>query len=484
MVNLILNNTFQGLAAFLLSFTLTFLLLPSVHKIALSKGWVDYPEIRKIHIHPIPVIGGIVMLIAFLLCAFIFLRSYNMYGLYAAAVIVGITGFIDDRRRLNHKWKFLGQIIAALCLVYLYKIKLATFGDILSFGHISLGYASVVMTIFCIVGVVNSVNMIDGIDGLAGGITTISLMAFATLAYYNGQQELFIICLLLAGTVLAFLLFNWHPASLFMGDGGSLFLGFMLAFLALATTQPYGSKIPPAAALLILAVPIGDTITIIIKRMLAGKSPFKADKYHLHHILIRFGFNTRSTVIIILTITSVLTSIALFGTFYNVQEKYLFFVFLIYYLSYLTASFRIKKILRIKIRLTNTRGWQYSKKSDLNLKFRESKNHNNGKPRNENPFSCCIEYKKQDSTCSLVDISGGGLCIKSTEHFFDGQKIKVKIKVQGLNSKNGLLLPSEIICTKKENGHYRYGIQFKETDDDKTQRLKEYLSYCHICNDN
>jgi UDP-GlcNAc:undecaprenyl-phosphate GlcNAc-1-phosphate transferase len=191
------------------------------------------------------------------------------------------------------------------------------------------------VTVFCMVGVINAFNMIDGLDGLAGGVSLISYLSFAFLSYFSGQSELMFLSLALAGAVAGFLVFNWHPARLFMGNAGSFPLGFSLAYLSVAITQRQGSPVQPTAPLLILAVPLVDTIMVIFRRLAKRKSPFVADKNHLHHIMIKMGLGEKKVVVLILLLTLVLSVLAVLGSVAGLPDYYLFVVFLFYCVGYL-----------------------------------------------------------------------------------------------------------------------------------------------------
>ena len=187
----------------------------------------------------------------------------------------------------------------------------------------------------CVVGVTNSINLIDGLDGLAGGLSFIAFIFFAIHASFTRNDTLMLLNLALAGAVLGFLRFNWYPSILFMGDAGSLCLGFSLSFMALALTQGKTPWMSPVAALLILAVPITDTIIVMVKRIVHGQSPFKPDMHHLHHIFLRYGIGRARAVRVILAISVMLGSFSLLGPLYGFSDSSQFSLFVLYFLIYL-----------------------------------------------------------------------------------------------------------------------------------------------------
>jgi UDP-GlcNAc:undecaprenyl-phosphate/decaprenyl-phosphate GlcNAc-1-phosphate transferase len=188
--------------------------------------------------------------------------------------------------------------------------------------------------------------MIDGLDGLAGGICLTVFASFAALSYIYGQPVFMFLSLAICGSLAGFLIFNWPPAKLFMGDAGSLFLGFAAGFMSIALTQGEGSLITPVTPLLILAVPIVDTITMMTKRILKKKNPFFADNRHLHHILLKIGFTKGQAVAVIILISVFFSILAISGNIFNIPEYYLFSFFMAYFLFYFAASFFIKKLVK------------------------------------------------------------------------------------------------------------------------------------------
>jgi UDP-GlcNAc:undecaprenyl-phosphate GlcNAc-1-phosphate transferase len=300
---------------------------------------------RKMHNIPKPLVGGIGMILIVSLSSIIFVppENLNLRGYYSAVILLGIVGFMDDFSDLHYSWKFFAQVLAAAIMINYSKTSLISFGNILSTGDLTLSsYLIPPVTVFCTMGVINAFNMMDGLDGLAGGVSLIAFVSFSILAFINGQIEMMLLCLALTGSVLGFLKYNWHPAMLFMGDAGSFFLGFSLAFLSIAITQGGFGKVPPVAALLILAVPIADTLTVMLKRMIRGKSPFFADKTHLHHILMKFGLKVKGCVLAIFTLSVIFSSIAILGTIFKFPEYYMFYIFAVFFVTYFIAMFSVK----------------------------------------------------------------------------------------------------------------------------------------------
>lgn len=305
---------------------------------------MDQPDNhRKIHNSPKPRVGGLAMLMALSFSSILFVppSAINLRGYYSAVMLLGIIGFLDDFSDLHYRWKFIAQILAATIMIHYGRNTLMSFGNLLSFGSIEFGIYFAPVTIFCTVGVINAVNMIDGLDGLAGGISLIAIISFAVLAYINEQYGLFMLGIALSGAVIGFLRYNWYPSKAFMGDAGSFFLGFSLAFLAIGATQAKyddANFVPPIAALLILAVPVVDTLTVITKRLIKGKNPFSPDTRHFHHMLMKHGLSARGAVICILLLSLFFAVIAVGGSIFMVSEYILFIIFSVYFASYFLVS--------------------------------------------------------------------------------------------------------------------------------------------------
>ncbi len=332
----------------LTSVVISLLLLPRLAHIASRIGLLDHPNLRTVHNNPKPLVGGIGMVVAVAASCMLFVPLAGLRGFWAGVILLVIVGFLDDFKELDHRWKFVAQMVAGLMMILFSRVLLVSFGKIISMEPLSVSSYAFTATLFCVVGVVNAINMIDGLDGLAGGVSLVGFVSFAVLSYLGGQWGLFLINVAIIGALIGFLRYNWHQALLFMGDAGSLFLGFSLAFMAIALTQGPEATARPIAPLLILAMPIADTVTVMVKRVLGGNSPFCADKQHLHHIFMRLGLSKRGSVLAISGLSVFFATVAVLGEVYQLSEQALFAFFSIAYLSYFLSSFHIKKIVRVK----------------------------------------------------------------------------------------------------------------------------------------
>lgn len=308
---------------------LSLVLTPLVRWFAVRIGAVDIPNERKIHEHPIPRLGGVAIFAAFNLTLLLFVSPIAIFSdpflrvtqhwwtqfLVASAIIIAV-GIFDDMRPLGAKVKFLIQVVAALVAFSQgYKIEqIGLPGGI----QLDLGLWSIPVTVLWIVGITNAFNLIDGLDGLAGGVALISTLTLGGVAVLNQHLELVLVCSALAGSLLGFLRYNLRPASIFLGDSGSLFLGFTLAIMSITTTHKATAAASVLIPLLAFGVPIADTVLAMMRRFLRathvvdtnekgklrffylrGQGMFEADRDHVHHRLMQLGINHRNAVLIL-----------------------------------------------------------------------------------------------------------------------------------------------------------------------------------------
>jgi UDP-GlcNAc:undecaprenyl-phosphate GlcNAc-1-phosphate transferase len=296
-------------------FIAAILLTPLVKKLAFVIGATDKPNHRKVHQQIMPRLGGLAIFISFLI-GVILIQPSDSYLRWAlqvdgsihipiiiGSIIIILTGVFDDVKEISPRVKLLGQVIAALLVVVIGEVRVEfinlPFGGVLDFG-----YLSIPITMIWIIGITNAINLIDGLDGLAGGVSTIALFTIAGMAYTFGNPYVMVMALILAVSSLGFLVYNFHPAKIFMGDTGALFLGFMIAVLSLLGFKgvTFVSLVIPV---IILGVPISDTLFAIVRR-LVNKQPLSApDKSHLHHCLLRIGYTHRQTVLLIYAMSAV-----------------------------------------------------------------------------------------------------------------------------------------------------------------------------------
>ena len=310
---------YKYIIPFLAAFILTFIQMPFTIKIAKKKGFLDVPkDERRVHKKPIPVGGGIAMVISVSILMVYFLPiNKNLILTLIASLIIAISGLYDDKEGLSPKLKFLFQILAAVILI-IGGMKIEFFTNPFD-SHdalLILNILSIPVTIFWVCGITNTINLIDGLDGLASGVSMICAISMFFITYKMGRYDVSLICVLVAGACLGFLPFNFNPAKIFMGDTGALYLGFMLSYISISGFLKQAAILMIFVPVLILGVPVFDTAFAMVRRKLSGKSMVEADKGHLHHRLLKMGLNQRQTVVILYSIS------AIFGILANLISRF------------------------------------------------------------------------------------------------------------------------------------------------------------------
>ena len=303
------------------TFLLTFLMFPVFIKFFKRRNFLDDPGGRKIHTARTPAMGGLPIFIGFCITILIWapfeVLSETKYVLSALSIMF-IIGFRDDLINLRAFQKLFGQILAALIIVTVCDIRLMSLYGLFGIGEIPIAL-SYILSIFTIIVITNAYNLIDGIDGLAGSVGVIASIFFGTWFFLNDQNSFALISFAFAGGLLAFLNFNWAPSKIFMGDTGSLLIGFFLSIVTIkfidtnSMLEPsefvFGGSIGTAMAVLIL--PLADTARVFVKRVAKGKSPMHPDRTHFHHILLRLGCNHAQSTGILVTVNIVFVLLAL-----------------------------------------------------------------------------------------------------------------------------------------------------------------------------
>ena len=333
------------LATLLLSLFITLSLVPLFRGLVVKLRAVDIPDARKMHQQPMPKTGGLAMAAGSLIPIILWVPpNFLLRPLLLSSAVIIAFGFLDDVIDLGFKAKFVAQFFAALIVVLYGGVKITSLGALLPDGLLLPGYISVPLTVFVIIGVTNAINLADGLDGLAGGISLLIFFCIGLLAYKCGDLVIALIAASLAGAIFGFLRFNTFPATVFMGDAGSQFLGFLAITLSLSLTQkniPYS----PLLLLLLLGFPVLDTLTVMLGRIYHGKSPFKADTNHFHHKMMRLGFYHNEAVLIIYIIQALLVCAAYIFRYYSdwwLLGGFIFFAVLVVLIFYLTSRYQWK----------------------------------------------------------------------------------------------------------------------------------------------
>jgi len=284
--------------ALVVAFVASILLTPIVKRLAYRIGAVDKPNYRKVHNHVMPRLGGLAIFIAFLMGIVIAQpMDDSMIAILIGSFVIVVTGILDDMFEITPKAKLIGQTVAAAIVIFFGGVQI-DFINLPFGGKLFFGYLSIPLTLIWIVGITNAINLIDGLDGLAAGVSSIALFTLATMAFIMSNVFVLVMALILAASTCGFLFYNFHPAKIFMGDTGALFLGFMISVLALLGFKnvAFVSLVIP---IVMLGVPISDTFFAIVRRLLNKQPPFSPDKSHLHHRLMSIGFTHRQTVLLI-----------------------------------------------------------------------------------------------------------------------------------------------------------------------------------------
>jgi len=304
--------THHVLAALAVALIISFIATPPVKRFAQRVGAIDVPEDnRRIHKVPIPRLGGLAIFIGFVISVVIWADiNREIQGVLLGALLIVSIGAIDDIVPLRSWQKLGGQIVAALIPIFWGGVVIDLISNPNIFAessYLPFGFMAIPLTVIWIVGITNAVNLIDGLDGLASGVTTIASLSIAYAAFISSGHEAAVLSMLaLAGGALGFLPFNFHPAKIFMGDSGALFLGFMLATLSIEGATKSATVIALIVPVLVLGVPIFDTAFAILRRMINKKPIMEADKDHLHHRIMAVGLGHKRAVLLLYGISGVM----------------------------------------------------------------------------------------------------------------------------------------------------------------------------------
>ncbi|MEF3192500.1 MAG: undecaprenyl/decaprenyl-phosphate alpha-N-acetylglucosaminyl 1-phosphate transferase [Campylobacterales bacterium] len=321
-------------------FVVTWIMIKLLIRIAPSVGLMDIPKQRSIHTKITPRGAGIGMFVAVALAHLLFLFEEIVRHpfTYTAIFAVFIVGLLDDHRDIRPKTKFF-VIFGAVCLLYVDGLTITSIGHF--FGYpIDLGWLALPFTFFAVSGFTNALNLTDGLDGLAGSISFIILAILAVIGYEHNDTMIVTLSLSFMAALLAFLLFNWNPASIFMGDSGSLTLGFVISLLSIKAL----AYIEPTSVFFIAALPIIDTLTVIIRRKRSGRPIFAPDKHHLHHVMLHFfRGDVKKTVIFLALLQLLYSLLGLNLTDYSHQHFTLLFFILNEVIFYILLEGMLKK---------------------------------------------------------------------------------------------------------------------------------------------
>lgn len=331
-------------SAYLFTYVLIWLAKP----IACKFGLVDQPNHRKLHEGSIPLVGGICVFVGISISALMLLPlSKEMFIYIILSGLMVVVGVIDDYKDISVKPRLFVQVSIALAMVFFIDYKLLSLGNIFSSSGVELGQFSILFTVLAVVGCINAFNMVDGIDGLVG---LLSLIAFSALAFllYRANVQWYALCIFFIGAIIAYLMFNLNwpikkYKKIFMGDAGSMLIGFSIIWLLCIGTQSSKPALAPVTALWIVAVPLIDMAAIMLRRIKKGDSPFKPDREHLHHIFMRAGATPKQTLLIISTLSLLMTCFGIYLE--HISETVSFVVFIITFMIYSYLLNHVWKVL-------------------------------------------------------------------------------------------------------------------------------------------
>ncbi len=339
------------------AFLITFYAIPVIIRVAQEKKLYDLPNERKIHKNPIPSLGGLGIFVGFTIALLISLKistapEFQYY--IAAALIIFFVGIKDDILDISPLKKFIGQLAAAAIIMFKGKLLITGMHGFLGIYQLDLTF-SYFLTFFAIAGIINAFNLIDGVDGLAGSVSFVTCTVFGVYFFLNQDYAYAILGFVMAGSILGFLIYNFSPAKIFMGDTGSMLLGIINAILVIhfiqtaSTGKAYVVTATPAIGFAILLMPLMDTLRVFAIRASRRRSPFSPDRNHLHHILLDKGFSHRQ-VAITMAVLTLISSIVGFS-FHELGVNVLFFSLVAFFLVGVSIIHTVggKKLSRMRV---------------------------------------------------------------------------------------------------------------------------------------
>jgi len=346
---------------YLAVFALTAFLIQVFRGPATQLGLIDRPGGRKMHDRAIPLIGGIAIFCALCFVILFFdgpIRKYS--SLFAGMGILLIAGILDDLHDISAKTKLAVQIFVAVLMTSWGGHTVTSLGNLFGSHEILLGPWSIPFTVLCTVGLINAINMIDGMDGLAGGIIIVALAWLVYAGNISGAVESVPLIMMLLAATGGFLIFNFRHrwrlcATVFLGDAGSMMLGFALSWFAVDVAQGSASPIAPISIAWILALPVFDTVGLMLRRMMKKQSPFSADREHLHHIFLRAGYSNNVTVNMLIVISAVMGGIGVIGWQLGIPEYILLIGMLAAFYGHIYFVMHAWRIMRALKRLRRWR---------------------------------------------------------------------------------------------------------------------------------
>jgi len=329
----------------------TMLGIKTLRPVAARVGLVDIPDNRKQHSGHIPLIGGLAIYAGLMAALLVFLPvSEKISYLLVTASCVMLAGLLDDIWGLSVGVRLVIQVAASLVMINGTGLYIESLGNLFGFGEVTLGFWGIPFTVLAVIGVINAFNMVDGIDGLSGGLALVAILGILGFESLSGNYLNFDYLLLLALALIPFLLTNLSIISkrkIFLGDAGSMFMGYVITWTLINLSQGENNAIEPVNALWCAAIPIIDTLGVMYRRIKKGQSPFKPDREHLHHIFMRAGFSARKTLGVILTLALAICFLGMvLEQLYPAIAFYIFAALFFLYGYLLIHAWKLQKLMK------------------------------------------------------------------------------------------------------------------------------------------
>jgi UDP-GlcNAc:undecaprenyl-phosphate GlcNAc-1-phosphate transferase len=331
------------LALIMSSFLVTVVLIETLRRSAGTLGLLEQPGEHRTHLAATPLVGGIAIF-GGILTGWMFSPPTQLPALLLGGLVVASIGVWDDRHQTSYLVRFGGQIAAAMIMVAIGGVTLQDLGHLTTSEYLFyLGRWSMALTIFAAVGVMNALNMSDGMDGLAGSLSLVTVCCLLILAMTAGHIGAVTGLVIIAAAIAGFLVYNvrWRgqrSAVVFMGDGGSLLLGFLLAWYLIGLSQGGERAMSPVTALWIFALPLFDAVGVMLRRAVRGQSPFKSDREHYHHYLLALGLSVKQVLAVVVGTAVLLASVGLVGWYLGLSERWLFYAFLGVFIAFVITT--------------------------------------------------------------------------------------------------------------------------------------------------
>lgn len=324
--------------AFVFFFSLASLYM--LRKVAKFVGLIDKPTQRKQHEGLVPLVGGIAVFVT--LAQYIYNNPliFPHSSLFLLSItILTIVGAIDDKFDISYKIRLVIQALLTVVMIYFSGLELNHIGDILGVGQLNFGTFAPFITILAVIGTINAFNMVDGIDGLLGGLSIVTFTSLAVILQLQGQPTLAAFCIVIVVAMLPYVLMNLgllgRRRRVFMGDAGSMMIGFSVIWLLLSASQVAGESVMrPVTALWLIALPLMDMAAIMYRRIKRGRSPFRPDREHLHHVCQRIGLSNKQTLVFICGLSMLFAAFGIIGEVLLIPESFMFITFLVCFLTY------------------------------------------------------------------------------------------------------------------------------------------------------